>query len=278
MRLRVTLNCRQASQSRAQVNSSSATYVLRHVLARPAHRVNAVLSDRVLQDGFGECLGSLVGAVVEECQQSGSTRLPHFLKAHMADMFSNPTANPISISSLRIWFAMLATAIRPEEQNLWGVVGVRVSTLFLPRESGAFRAGSPVDSLYRGSLGDTSSDGRCTSVVGALGREDHSCREASRGTKRAAASASVGGDGRWKGAGRADARESFVSVCSGRLTYANIANKFRVDAKFGDGGFEEGDHEFLDRHVLEGTFASFAHGSTLGESDDDCGEDGGVQP
>ena len=39
---------------------------------------------------------------------------------HVADIDSNPTANPISISPLRIWFATFETAIRPEEQKLSG--------------------------------------------------------------------------------------------------------------------------------------------------------------
>lgn len=37
---------------------------------------------------------------------------------HVADMDSNPTASPTSISPLRIWFATAETAIKPEEQKL----------------------------------------------------------------------------------------------------------------------------------------------------------------
>lgn len=39
-------------------------------------------------------------------------------QTHVADMLSNPTARPTSISPLRIWFEMAETAIRPEEQKL----------------------------------------------------------------------------------------------------------------------------------------------------------------
>lgn len=41
-------------------------------------------------------------------------------ETHVADMDSNPTASPTSISPLRIWFEIAETAIKPEEQKLRG--------------------------------------------------------------------------------------------------------------------------------------------------------------
>ena len=39
-------------------------------------------------------------------------------RTHVADIDSNPTASPTSISPLRIWFDTAETAIKPEEQKL----------------------------------------------------------------------------------------------------------------------------------------------------------------